>query len=94
VPVEAIELQLIELFHCTPSQLDEEDGWRCLTYLELRHWRDAALAYKDKDRRKSIPREDRMRIARLLHGERDALKKEVGTAEQFKEFLKEANKGG
>lgn len=64
-----------------------------MAYLDLQHWRDAAIAYKDKDRRKSIPREDRMRISKLLMGNEDALKEDVSQIEKVKQFIKEAEKG-
>ena len=75
VPIEAIETQLCELFHCRPSELDEEDGFRCLRMLYLHHWREVALAYKNDP--KSISAEDRTRITLLLGGKEDALTMEL-----------------
>ena len=34
-PVELVEVWLCEKFHCTPSQLDQEDGARLLLMMEL-----------------------------------------------------------
>ena len=34
-PVELVEVWLCEKFHCTPSQLDQEDGNRLLLMMEL-----------------------------------------------------------
>lgn len=65
-----------------------------MTYLDLKHWRDAAVAYKDKEQKKSLPREDRMRISKLVLGHEGALREDVSQIEQMRHFLKEVKKGG
>lgn len=95
VPAEAIELQLIELFSCRPTDLDGEDGWKCLRLLELRRWRDTAQAFKQDA--KSVSAEDRTRILLLRQGKDDALTRDIRkkkdtekVADAIKEFEQQA----
>jgi hypothetical protein len=92
LPWEAIELELVEMFHCKPSELEGEDGFTCLRLLNMRHWRDAASAYKHN--RKGMDGEDRMRIGLLLSGKvPDALTKSLDKKktkiDEAKEFIDE-----
>ena len=71
---------MIELFHCRPSDLDEEDGFRCLRLLNVQHWRDAAIQYKSDPKR--MDASTRMRLSLLMAGEEDALDKYIEAPSQ------------
>ena len=66
-------LQLCELFHCRPSELNNEDGLLLLRLMELKGWRDRALEYDNDPSSKSVSNEDKMRFTFLVHGDDDAL---------------------
>ena len=73
VPAEAIILQLCELFHCRPSELDDEDGLQLLRLMDLRAWRDKALDYDNDPRTTSVSSVDKTRFTFIAYGDNDAL---------------------
>jgi hypothetical protein len=66
-------LQLCELFHCRPSELESEDGLLLLRLLNMRHWRDVASYYDDDPDSTMVSDEDRKRLMFLAMGVTDAL---------------------
>jgi len=68
-----VVLQLCELFHCRPSELNSEDGLLLLRLMELKGWRDRALEYDSDPSSKSVSNEDKMRFTFIAHGDDDAL---------------------
>jgi len=73
VPKEAVILQLCELFHCRPSELDSEDGLLLLNMMSIKRWRDVALRYDDDPSTNLITSEEKRRLTYLSMGVQDAL---------------------
>lgn len=93
VPIEAVELALCEMFHCRPSELQEEDGWTCMRMYNLRHWRTVAQNFREDPH--GVSREDRMRLRLLMSGKEDALHMDIKPQSQTEKvagFMKQVDK--
>jgi hypothetical protein len=64
---------LCELFHCRPSELNEEDGLLLLSILDVKHWRDVATRYEEDPGTKAVDNSDKLRLMLLSRGVKDAL---------------------
>ena len=92
MPPEAIILELVELYHCRPSELEEEDGFLGLTLLHMRQWRDKTFQWKSNP--KALGTEDRIRLHELVNmGVEDALTKDMTGGEKEKSWTEEDPEG-
>ena len=77
---------MCELFHCRPSELDNEDGLLLLQLMELKHWRDVASYYDEDPGTKMVSNDEKFRFVALSFGVMDALTADLDTlGERIKE---------
>jgi len=77
VPKEAVILQLCEMFHCRPSELESEDGLLLLRLVDVKRWRDVAIQYDNDPASKAVTSEDKHRLLFLSMGKTDALRADI-----------------
>lgn len=77
MPKEAVILQLCEMFHCRPSELESEDGLLLLHLVDIKRWRDVALQYDNDPSSKAVTNEDKHRLLFLSMGKTDALRVDI-----------------
>jgi len=61
------------LFHCRPSELDEEDGLLLLRLLDIKSWRDKVFEYDNDPKTTAVSSTDKTRFTFLAFGDDEAL---------------------
>jgi len=80
---------MCELFHCRPSELDNEDGLLLLQLMDLKHWRDVASHYDSDPKTPMVSDDEKFRMLALSYGVKDALTADI---EFLGKRIKEAQK--